>query len=266
MSKLLQRINLIKTRTRVGKNILILIIILFTFIAEIFSQKILGLQAGLSISSVQFKGNDYIKPKYRFGITAGISYLKKINRSLSFESGIYYKEKGQRIKSTGKFATFIDGTSANLEEFEKYKIDYIQVPVSLNFNLNRNIHLSTGVYLARSINGVYSKKSTFYEPQTKNIVKEYYFEEEMLQGNEYPIGAFGSTEKRYKKFDYGLSFSLGYNFGKLLIKSEFDLGLTTALEISTQAMFNSERSELKNRSLSINLIYYFSSDYYKIRY
>jgi hypothetical protein len=252
------------TEIRVSKNFFLLVILLFTFNLEVFSQKVFGLQAGLNISSAQFEGNDYVKPKYRFGLNAGISYLRKINRNLSFESGIFYKEKGQRIKSTGLFVMFMDGTSANLEDLEKYKIDYIQVPVSLNLNLNRSIHLSAGMYIARAVNGVYSKKSTFYDPQTNDVVREYYFEEEMLEGNEV-IDSFNG-EKRYKKFDYGLNFGFGYNFGKLLIKTEFDLGLTTALEITNQTMFNSDRNEFKNRSLSINLVYYFSSDYYKIRY
>jgi len=241
----------------------LIILLLFTTV-EIHSQKVIGLEAGMVFSTLQFEKNDSQFPKFGLGMNLGLNFLYKINNSFDFESGIFYAQKGQRIKSTGAIALFQNGTTAYIEEFEIYKLNYLQLPLKINYNFNCNIFVSCGIYCAYGLGGFYLKKSTFIDTQSKNVVQEISEKEDLIPENKSQLGWNG--EKLYKKFDYGLDIGIGYRLGRLSIKSVFDLGLSSAIKITDPFIFGSSTKEFKNRSLSLSIIYYISKKYYQNRY
>lgn len=238
--------------------------ILFILInVKIYSQKTIGIEAGVNFSTLQFEGNDFVSPKHGIGLNIGINYLYKLNNSFDFKSGIYFKQKGQKIESNGKLAIFMDGTAAYIEELEKYKLNYVQFPISINYNINKSIFISSGIYFAYGLKSYYSIKSTYLDVQTKEVVREGFKKEELSMDYETQMG--WNIDRTMEKWDYGLGFGIGYRFGRLSVKSEFDLGLAPVIKIYDTSFFSSNSEGFKNRTLSLSLICFLSKKYY-LRY
>lgn len=236
-----------------------LAILYLLLISNLYAQKVIGINAGFSLSSVNLQKN-YQSTHPGFGTNIGIDYLLRINSSFDFESGIFYRQKGQKYNQD-LYALTLDGNFAEVEEKHEYQLNYLQLPLNLNYKFNSDVFITGGIYLAYGLDSYYLKKSKFSYNGTKE--DETFITKEKLPS--YKAEVFSNIVRAFKKFDFGLSVGGGYRFGRFCAKAEFNLGLTNALIIHDPFLMQSATWKYKNHSLSLSLIYYTSDKYYKIR-
>lgn len=218
------------------------------------AQKVIGIKVGMNRSSLQLQ-KVYKSTNSRLGLNLGIDYLQKINSSFDFESGLYYIQKGQKYHKD-LFSIFLDGTIANVKETNEYQLDYLQLPLNLNYKFNSNLFVIGGIYLAYGLEGDYivKRKSSFQG--TKKDEQSTYKEKLPVINN----------NRVFKKSDFGFTFGGGYRFGRFCAKAVFNMGLKNVLLIEDPLFINPQKMKYKNSSLSLDLVYYLSDNYFKIRF
>lgn len=252
-----------------------LLIFLFSFFINCNAQSVFGIRGGAGVSSLQFeKGYESI-PKPGLGINFGIEYLEKVNARLDFESGLFFRQKGQRIKESGTALSLTRvesntpwpyiGKPVNKDEMLTYRLNYLYLPLCLNYKFNSSLFVSGGLYMAYGLKGLYIEKFTYTDEITNEVLEKRSVKTELLTKE--PRYGFDGA-KIFKRFDCGFILGVGYRFSRFCVRSDFDMGLLTSLKSSSSFLFymNSNTTKFKNRSLSLSLVYYLSDDYYDIRF
>jgi hypothetical protein len=220
------------------------------------SQNFIGIEAGTVVSSLNIKSNqENNSPKLRLGIKIGLNYLRNLNNSLDLESGIFYYQKGQNNEheTTGSSS----GTSARFEYFEEYKLNYLEIPVSVKYNYN-NFFISTGVYISYCFSGFYSEKKNTINAQTEELMNEYKTKSDLFKEDDDFFNPLFNDTRTAKRFDYGLKFGIGYRLGRFTVKSNFDLGFPFVVENKESSIFGFPTENYQNRALTLTLVYYFN--------
>ncbi|NJK97223.1 MAG: PorT family protein [Bacteroidales bacterium] len=88
---------------------------------------------------------DYPSTNPGMGVNVGIIYLCKMNSFFDFESGIFYRQKGQKYNQNFRVLT-IDGYIADVEGKNEYRLNYMQLPLNLIYKFNSDV-LPQEVYI-----------------------------------------------------------------------------------------------------------------------
>jgi len=132
----------------------------------------------------------------------------------------------------------------------KFKPLYVEVPVNavVKFPLQEksksNVFLHAGPYVAMGVGGSSTFDSKF-GPLTASATKDIDFNNDDPTTTEQENAAYD----RLKRFDYGLNFGGGIDFGKFLLKANYGLGLA---KINSTQTNNSADDKNKFRTLSIS--------------
>ncbi len=131
------------------KLLIISIALVFSFGA--FAQKFSGgLMIGPSIGWLKSDSKDLTKDKARFSYTWGAFIDRNLNDNFAISTGIYINEVGGKIKYNNPTGfEFNDSTTFFKESIVKYKVRYIEIPISLKGMTNEighfKYHLKIGL-------------------------------------------------------------------------------------------------------------------------
>jgi hypothetical protein len=164
----------------------------------------------------------------RWGFQLGLPILLQFQDEISLSSGLFLTQKNL-------------GSSINRNSFElEEQIDlemtayYFKIPVELRYtiplNKKQSVFIGGGVYLGLGLGGDYSAQidvlrytGEFEGIEDREIFGSVDFTTGIDQGNvtEYVV----STAYFLNFIDVGLSFNLGYQWGKFYTRAAYDFGL-----------------------------------------
>lgn len=153
----------------------------------------IGVKGGLSLSNMYTEDVDDNNVLLSFN--AGLYASIPITTALAFQPEFLYSRKGSELEYNNAFTA---GKA-------KFKLNYIEVPLLLKFNLTKNINVHAGPYVAYLIDAQVT--------------------------NETDGGTFDFVDNLdnddFNKFDYGLSAGLGFDFQSIGIGARYNYGLST---------------------------------------
>lgn len=172
-------------------------------ISPVFSQEV-SLRGGLNISQMASYVNGrslYEHPPLKLGFHLGPCFNIPINKTLSFETGIFCSTKGSRDKQTG-----VDGNFA----LARLNLAYLETPMALKvkiFSRDLALYGFGGGYFATALLGRLYGEIEGEDSFRKQITWE--------RGTEYSLkrfdyGAKMGFEVQKNKFRLGISYSFGF--------------------------------------------------------
>ena len=178
-----------------------------------FSQLQFGAQAGFGASTQSELGNISQNNHLCCGLNAGLLTRYQTNEWFALKSGLFFNQKGRQLK----------------DENEKYRLNYLQLPVKAEFSApvdadkNTRIFFATGPYVATCLKAE-SEKS----------------------------GVETDIKAEVHKFDAGISMEIGLAVPvvkhKMLFSLGYDMGMTEVYK---------NREDFKNKNLSLNIGFLF---------
>ncbi len=202
---------------------------------------------GISSSNLQAQTNDSSsssKSGAQFGVKGGVNFsnlytenVEDNNVLTSFNVGVFatlpitdfiaiqpellYSGKGAELVYNNAFA----------EGSAKFKLNYIEVPVLLKFNITDNLNIHAGPYFAYLI-----------DAQVKNESDNGIFDFEESYDND-----------DFNKFDMGLSGGIGFDFNSFGIGARYNYGLTNVGKERTILGQTYTIPDAKNSNISLYL-------------
>jgi len=254
------------------RSILILfatLISVFALSKRSYAQISLWTKAGINSSwtSLNFYGNlpytdggrVYISTPMNYGYNAGIVIDFSLGRVLSLRPEIEYREFNifreiERIENLPINVLYY--TSRSRSEVRRY----ITIPINMVAHFksgNNEFQLFSGVYFSHGLDGgryeetIYSVSYEYGENEIRDEGK--------LKAETVPL-PFAYHRGYYNPFDFGFNFGVGYEIKRLMISSQFILGM-----VNTQPYYQdwdgNKNDDLraehitKNRSFSLNLAF-----------
>jgi len=157
------------------------------------------------------------KPGFQVGLVAHIPLLGEF---LAIQPGLLFAQQGMRFNLQEDFS------GETLEISETVNINYLQMPINaqLSFGVGENarILLQAGPYLGFALNG--SRKG-------KDINWDWRPGQDMIIDFDESI-EFGSGDEEMRRFDLGLGFGAGVQFGRLQVGIGYNLGLANLSNIN----------------------------------
>ena len=207
----------------------------------------LALVFGISSSNLQAQTNDSSsssKSGAQFGVKGGVNFSNlytenvednnvltsfnvgvfasfPITNSIAIQPELLYSRKGAELVYNNAFA----------EGSAKFKLNYIEVPALLKFNLTENLNIHAGPYFAYLI-----------DAQVKNESDNGIFDFEESYDND-----------DFNKFDMGLSGGIGFDFNSFGIGARYNYGLTNVGKERTILGQTYTIPDAKNSNISLYL-------------
>lgn len=188
-----------------------------------------GVKAGMNISN--FSG-DFEDTKAKIGFNAGVTLDFALTNDLYLLTGLEFTSKGAKVNE-----------DTNL----KMNLSYLQLPVHAGYKLTvangTRIVFHAGPYIAYAADGKWKVK-----------------------GVEDGVGVFGDEAEaaglKMKRFDFGLGFGVGAEFGKFNAEVNCDFGLVNIadfgmIDLEDLGKFDASSVSVKNMNVGISLGYKF---------
>ncbi|MEO6327629.1 MAG: porin family protein [Ginsengibacter sp.] len=221
---------------------LLIAVLCFSSLSKAKSQ--VYIQGGLNLANItktssgQTEQNNILTT-----FNAGISGRFNLSKTIDLETGLLFTGKGAKAE------TFF-GTNTS-DNYVKTKLNpfYLEVPLNLILRIplqkKTNLFFHAGPYAAMGIAG-----KAISESKILGIINN--SESNIRYSNDDP---FTSREEdagygKLKRFDLGLNLGGGFDFGKLITKVNYGLGLT---KINSTESNNGADDKNKYRVLSISL-------------
>ena len=159
-----------------------------------FSQQF-GVKAGLNVSDIS-NGASGTDMKAKTGIYAGVTANFPISEEFSIQPELIYNQMGAKT-NLYDFGSIIGNVSTTT------KLDYLSLPVMLQYNLPSNIYLELGPEFSYMVSAKQSLSSSIITPST-DINMDY-----------------------LNRLNVGAGFGAGYHFNKNIgINARYTLGLS----------------------------------------
>ncbi len=188
-----------------------------------------GVKAGMNISN--FSG-DFEDTKAKIGFNAGVTLDFALTNDLYLLTGLEFTSKGAKVNE-----------DTNL----KMNLSYLQLPVHAGYKLTvangTRIVFHAGPYIAYAADGKWKVK-----------------------GVEDSVGVFGDEAEaaglKMKRFDFGLGFGVGAEFGKFNAGVNCDFGLVNIadfgmIDLEDLGKLDASSVSVKNMNVGISLGYKF---------
>ncbi|MGV2451576.1 UNVERIFIED_CONTAM: porin family protein [Ralstonia mannitolilytica] len=171
-------------------------------------------EAGFGLSNVHTNETSGISNAS--GFNAGIFPRLQLNKKLWLQSGVFYAPKGAQ-KTVSKENSIIN---------TRRIISYFEVPAQVVYYFNGEkpggLFVSAGMYAALAVGGHTLKTITSIDKETEKSRKDI---------------VFGKDVNQVRRFDYGLSFGLGYQSPLgLYVRGQYELGLQNV--VNTKYVYN----------------------------
>jgi len=196
-------------------------------------------QGGLNLANItktkdgQTEKNN-ILPSFNVGILGRLP----VADMFSLESGVLLTGHGSKAE------TYFNGGSDYVKT--KFNPIYIQVPlnavVKIPLQEKSNVFFSAGPYAAIGIGGK-SRTDSKFGPLQSSSVKNIEFSNDDPFTSEQEDAGYN----KLKRFDFGLNFGGGVQFGSVILKANYGLGLT---KINSTQSNNNADDKNKYRTLS----------------
>jgi len=187
-----------------------------------------GVKAGMNISNVS---GDFEDSKAKVGFNVGVTLDYALVNDFYLMTGLDFTTKGSKVGDDGDM---------NL----KLNLSYLQLPVHVGYKLpvanGTNILFHAGPYVAFGVDGKWKVK----------------------QGSsEISVGAFSDDAEdvgiKMKRFDFGLGFGLGAEFGKINAGVNCDFGLINIADFGIMDGIDASNVSVKNMNVAISVGYKF---------
>jgi hypothetical protein len=207
------------------KSMLFLLIIL-ALCVQIVNAQTFGIKGGVNFANLNVSVSGMsVSPNSLTGFHIGPVAEFKLKESLFFNTGLLYSMKGAKVEEE---MTDASGTTTD-------KINYLEIPLNLAYkfpiNEKSRFFIQAGPYLAYGLSGT-----------------------EESGGESFDLF---SSDGGMKRFDYGLGFGGGVQFGSIAASVNYQLGLANLLEPMSSIFFEPSDIKLKNKVLQISLAYMF---------
>jgi len=195
-----------------------------------------GLRAGMSLTNMSMKYDDESMSddfKYKPGFLVGTTVDFPVSPVFAIETGLLFSSKGFKMEESD---TYMNET---MEYKSKLNLIYLDVPITLLGRLNigdkTNLFLSTGPYLGFGLEGK-AKTEITSNGQTEKVENDI---------------KFGSDESEddLKRFDYGLVFGGGIEYGV------FQFGVYYEHGLANLSIASDDNLKIRNKALNIAVTY-----------
>lgn len=199
-------------------------------------------QGGLNLANIT-NTNDGQTEKNNVLATFNVGILGRYSllSNLFLESGILFTGQGSKAETY-----FFTNNYYVKSKFNPY---YIQVPLNAVFKIplqkGTNIFFNAGPYAAIGIAGK-SKQEAKIGPFITSTTDNIKFSNDDPFTSQQDDAAYN----KLKRFDFGLNFGGGFDFGPVIVKVNYGLGLT---KINSTESSNNENDRNKYRTLSFSL-------------
>lgn len=199
-------------------------------------------QGGLNLANIT-NTNDGQTEKNNVLATFNVGILGRYSllSNLFLESGILFTGQGSKAETY-----FFTNNYYVKSKFNPY---YIQVPLNAVFKIplqkGTNIFFNAGPYAAIGIAGK-SKQEARLGPFITSTTDNIKFSNDDPFTSQQDDAAYN----KLKRFDFGLNFGGGFDFGPVIVKVNYGLGLT---KINSTESSNNENDRNKYRTLSFSL-------------
>ena len=180
-----------------------------------------GVKGGFNLSNMYSENAD--DENILYGFNAGVYTKFPLSDMISVQPELYYTTKGSELEYNN---AFINGSS-------KLRLDYIQLPVMVKFNIGEHFNVHAGPYAAFLVGA-----------NVKSENDQDFFEvDEDLDTDD------------FEKFEFGLGAGVEFAFDPLTVGLRYDYGLTT---VGKEQNFEGENftfPDAKNSLLNVYLTY-----------
>jgi len=152
-----------------------------------------GVKGGFNMSNMYTENAD--DENIIYGFNVGVYGSFPITEHIAIQPELYFTTKGSELEYNNEFVT---GAA-------KFRLDYIQLPIMVKFNLTDNFNIHAGPY------GAYLVGAKLKSENDQDIFE---FEEDL------------DTDD-FEKFEFGVSLGIGFDFDPVSIGLRYDYGLTT---------------------------------------
>lgn len=193
---------------------------------------VFGVKSGVSLSNTTTDDYDM-----KVGFTAGLMVDYNFTRNVFVRSGLDFTMKGARLDVYKD--GIASGTPVGYNYIEKVRTNYLQIPLMIGYKHriadDTEVYAAGGVYAAY---GVYGKGR--YKAEPANNSNEVLYSED---------SKYDSFDDMYlKKFDFGLSGSIGVIYDNYFINIGYEYGLAN-LQKDLPNLLISEYNPDQNRDL-----------------
>ena len=177
----------------------------------------IGIKGGLSLSNLYVDTID--DDQMLTGFNIGLFAKFPLSESFAVQTEAYYTNKGAELTYNETFAT---GTT-------KFKLDYIEVPLLIVYNITNNFNIQVGGYVAYMISGKVTNESN------SGIFD--------FEGN--------LNTDDFNRLDAGLAAGIGYDFDPISVGARYYFGLTNVGKEQNYSGFNLTFPDAKNSVLQV---------------
>ena len=180
-----------------------------------------GVKGGFNISNMYTENAD--DENVLYGFNAGVYATFPMSDLISIQPELYYTTKGSELKYNN---SFIEGNT-------KLRLDYIQLPVMVKFNVGEHFNIHVGPYGAFMVGAKVKSEND--------------------------LGIFEVDEKLdtddFEKFEFGVAAGVEFAFDPLTVGLRYDYGLTTVGKEQDFMGSNFTFPDAKNSLLNVYLTY-----------
>lgn len=181
-----------------------------------------GIKGGVNFSNLYVENIQ--DEQVKIGMLAGLFVKIPLTQRLSFQPELLYSSKGAQLT----YNNVAQGQGAY-----RFNLNYIELPMTLVFNIVKNFNLHAGGYVA------YLANANVKDMQKDGTV----------------VGVMDLNENSFNRFDYGVVGGLGVDIGKFGIGARYNYGMNTIGKSGTVA--GDFTSNSKNSALSLFLAFGF---------
>ena len=217
------------------KNLLF-IVLLITLASSTFAQSF-GIKAGLNLSNMVQKDDDdtysddfKMLPGFHVGVVADIPF----SDMFSFEPGLLLSTKGFKYEESEEYM------GETMEAKMKMSLFYLDIPLNLKASFGSDdtkFYGTFGPYLGMGLSGKYKSEITFMGETEEE-------DEDVKWGTD-------EEEDDMKRFDFGIAFGAGVQFGAITAGAGYQLGLANV------SPYTENGSTIKNNVISVSVGYMF---------
>jgi hypothetical protein len=191
------------------KKVILVILVALSAVTMNAQEIKFGVIAGLNLSS--FSGDD-IDTKFKPGFQAGVIADYALTESFSIAPELLFAQRGAKADEG-------DGSMT---------LNYLQLPINATYKSalsdDSKLLIFAGPYVGYGLSGTEK-----YDGDSEDL-------------------KFGSGDDKLNPLDFGLNIGVGYQFGKIYAKAQYNLGLTS--------IFN-DGDAIKNTNIGISVGYLF---------
>jgi len=219
-------------------------VMLFVTLVTIGAKAQFYAQGGLNLANITNTNNGQTEknhwlPTFNVGLMGRFG----ISKTFDMESGILFTGKGSKAE------TYFN----NGADYVKTKFNplYLEVPLNavvkipLDTKMKSNIFFHAGPYVAVGIGGKSTRESSIIGLRTSSSSKIKFSNDDPFTSRQ-----DDAAYDKLKRFDYGFNFGGGIDFGKLLLKANYGVGLA---KINSTQSNNTVDDKNKFRTFSISL-------------